>query len=188
MILLALTLTLCLGTAAFAENAAEEPAAPETTESVVSEETADSTEAAAKALEDAMNAFKTARRSARNQKRMDEMKTELDSYVQAGTLTQEQADLILGYMADQQSQREAARTERQKMIEEGKSCHGMGRNGNGGRYQRDAGNFGNNGRNGRGNNGRNGRGGSGRNGHGNRMFNSFPMGYADPAMQQGTGI
>ena len=179
MILLALTLTVCIGAASFAENAT--PAAETTeTETAGSEETAGSTEAAAKALEDAMNAFQTARRSARNQKRMDALKTELDSYVQAGTLTREQADLILSYTEDQQSQREAARTERQKMMEEGKACQGMGRNGNGGRHQRGDGNFGNNGRNGRGNHGRNGRG--------NRMFNSFPMEYGDPAMQQGTGI
>ena len=181
MVLLALTLTLCLGAAAFAENAAEEPAAAEKSETV---ETAKNAETADKALEDAMNAYKAAKRSAQNQKKMDALKSELDSYVQAGNLTQEQADLILSYTADQQSQKDAARAERQKLKEEKKNIQDQRKSqkDNGGRHQKGSGNSGNNGRNSRNNNS------NGWKGRGNRMNNSFPMGSGAPVMQQGTSL
>ena len=96
---IALALALVMGVVAFAETA--EPATdaiPAVTEEAPVEDTTTQTPAAEAektdddaALREAMEAY----RSARESKRVDELTEELNGYVEAGTMTQEQADLIL---------------------------------------------------------------------------------------------
>lgn len=96
---IALALALVMGVVAFAETA--EPATdpvPAVTEEAPTEEAAPEAPAdeAAKAddnaaLQEALEAW----RSARESKRVDDLTEELNGYVEAGTMTQEQADLIL---------------------------------------------------------------------------------------------
>ena len=89
---LALVLAVTLGVTALAEDAgapaAEQPAA-------------DQAAGTDTALQDALNALYTAR----NGNRLADLETELKSYVEAGKLTQEQADLILKAYQDQESLR-----------------------------------------------------------------------------------
>ena len=96
---IALALALAMGVVAFAETV--EPATdpvPAVTEEAPAEEAAPEAPAdeAAKAddnaaLQEALEAY----RSARESKRVDDLTEELSGYVEAGTMTQEQADLIL---------------------------------------------------------------------------------------------
>ena len=91
---IALALALVMGVVAFAETA--EPATdpvPVVTEEAPAEEPAAETEKTddKAALQEALEAY----RSARESKRVDELTEELNGYVEAGTMTQEQADLIL---------------------------------------------------------------------------------------------
>ena len=98
---IALALALVMGVAAFAETA--EPAAdpvPAVTEEAPAEEAAPAGEAEkaddSAALQEALEAY----RSARESKRIEELTEELNGYVEAGTMTQEQADLILNNMKE----------------------------------------------------------------------------------------
>lgn len=103
-IALALALALVMGVVAFAETA--EPATdsiPAVTEEAPVEDTTAETPAAEAektdddaALREAMEAY----RSARESKRVDDLTEELNGYVEAGTMTQEQADLILNSVKD----------------------------------------------------------------------------------------
>ena len=94
---IALALALVMGVVAFAETA--EPSTdpvPAVTEDAPAEEAANDAAEAEKtddntALQEALEAY----RSARESKRVDELTEELNGYVEAGTMTQEQADLIL---------------------------------------------------------------------------------------------
>ena len=96
---IALALALVMGVVAFAETA--EPATdpvPAVTEEAPTEDAAPEALAAetektedSAALQEAMEAYRRARES----KRVDELTEELNGYVEAGTMTQEQADLIL---------------------------------------------------------------------------------------------
>ena len=93
---IALALALVMGVVAFAETA--EPSTdpvPAVTEEAPTEEAAPAAEAEKTddntALQEALEAY----RSARESKRVDELTEELNGYVEAGTMTQEQADLIL---------------------------------------------------------------------------------------------
>ena len=52
------------------------------------------------ALSDALTAYKTAKQESRKKARLASLKKELDGYVAAGSLTQEQADLLLNYYAE----------------------------------------------------------------------------------------
>ena len=56
------------------------------------------------ALNDALTAYKAAKQESRKQARLASLKEELDGYVAAGSLTQEQADLLLSYYAEQLAQ------------------------------------------------------------------------------------
>ena len=96
---IALALALVMGVAAFAETAepATDPASA-VTEEAPAEEAATDTPAAGTektddnaALQEALDAW----RSARESKRVDDLTEELNGYVEAGTMTREQADLIL---------------------------------------------------------------------------------------------
>ena len=93
---IALTLALVMGVVAFAETA--EPATdsvPAVTEKAPAEDAAPTAEAEKAddnaALQEALEAY----RSARESKRVDDLTEELHGYVEAGMMTQEQADLIL---------------------------------------------------------------------------------------------
>jgi len=92
---IALALALVMGVAAFAETAEPVPAV---TEEAPAEEAATDTAAAETektddnaALQEALEAW----RSARESKRVVDLTEELNGYVEAGTMTREQADLIL---------------------------------------------------------------------------------------------
>ena len=93
---IALALALVMGVVAFAETAetATDPV-PAVTEEAPTEEAAPAAEAEKTddntALQEALEAY----RSARESKRVDELTEELNGYVEAGTMTQKQADLIL---------------------------------------------------------------------------------------------
>lgn len=66
-----------------------------TTEDTTAEDPAG--EANNAALQEALEAYRTARES----KRVDDLTEELNGYVEAGTMTQEQADLILNHVKEQ---------------------------------------------------------------------------------------
>ena len=99
---IALALALVMGVVAFAETA--EPSTdpvPAVTEEVPAEEAATDAAETEKtddnaALQEALEAY----RSARESKRVDDLTEELNGYVEAGTMTQEQADLILNSMKE----------------------------------------------------------------------------------------
>ena len=93
LMILALMTAICLSIAAFAEDAAEAPAAETAS--------ADAAQASADALNEALTAYSNAKMESRKQESLDALKQELDSFVEAGKLTQEQADLILKYYTEQ---------------------------------------------------------------------------------------
>ena len=93
LMILALMTAICLSIAAFAEAAAEAPAAETAS--------ADAAQASADALNEALTAYSNAKMESRKQESLDALKQELDSFVEAGKLTQEQADLILKYYTEQ---------------------------------------------------------------------------------------
>ena len=107
---IALVLALVLSTAAMAEGttdpipAAEVPAveaqAP-AEEAQAPAATPEQTEDEQKALQDAMDAY----RAAKQDKAVDDLETELKGYVEAGSLTQEQADLILKNVKERVSEK-----------------------------------------------------------------------------------
>ena len=96
---IALALALVMGVVAFAETAEPETdPIPAVTEEAPAEEAATDTAAAETektddnaALQEALEAW----RSARESKRVVDLTEELNGYVEAGTMTREQADLIL---------------------------------------------------------------------------------------------
>jgi predicted Zn-ribbon and HTH transcriptional regulator len=98
---IALALALVMGVVAFAETA--EPSTdlvPAVTEEAPTEEAAPAAEAEKTddntALQEALEAY----RSARESKHVDDLTEELNGYVEAGSMTQEQADLILNSMKE----------------------------------------------------------------------------------------
>lgn len=96
---IALALALVMGVVAFAETVepATDPVPAVTEEAPAEEPVADAPAAETEktddnaALQEALEAY----RSARESKRVDDLTEELNGYVEAGTMTQEQADLIL---------------------------------------------------------------------------------------------
>ena len=96
---IALALALVMGVVAFAETAepATDPVPAMTEEASAEDVTTEATAAEAEktddnaVLQEALEAY----RSARESKRVDDLTEELNGYVEAGTMTQEQADLIL---------------------------------------------------------------------------------------------
>lgn len=114
LMILALMTALCLSIAAFAEDTAEPVEAPAAESAAV-----DEAQAAADALNEALTAYSAAKAESRKQEQLDSLKQELDSYVTAGKLTSEQADLILKYYTEQMTLQQDGR--------------GFGRGGKGGR-------------------------------------------------------
>lgn len=108
LIVLSLMLAACLSAVALAESTAETPAADTQTAADAAKSAADAAQAAADAasaentaLSEALEAYGKAKAETRKLAVLTSLKEELDSYVTAGTLTQEQADLILKYYAEQ---------------------------------------------------------------------------------------
>ena len=126
LIVLALMLAACLSVAALAENTAEAPAngaAADAAKAAIEEAqaAADAAQAENTALTEALEAYGKAKTESRKLAALTSLKEELDGYVAAGTLTQEQADLILNYCADQLTQQQNS------------TCTGFGRGGRGGK-------------------------------------------------------
>ena len=106
LMILALLAALCLSMAAFAEDTAKVPAAGAAADAAkaVAEEAqaaADAAKAETDALNEALEAYGKARSESRKLAALASLKEELDSYVSEGSLTQDQADLILKYYAEQ---------------------------------------------------------------------------------------
>jgi len=114
--IIALLLALALGTAVLAEGTADNTltdpvaeAAP--TETAAADDAkaalesaqakADAAKAEAEALNEALTAYENAKADSRKETLLENLKKELDAFVEAGKLTQEQADLILKYYAEQ---------------------------------------------------------------------------------------
>ena len=127
LIVLALMLAACLSVAALAESttdSAAEGAAKSALEEAQAAADAAKAEAEAAqtestALNEALEAYVKAKSENRRLELLTSLKEELDSYVAAGTLTQEQSDLILKYYAEQLTLQQ--------------NGSGFGRNGRGGR-------------------------------------------------------
>jgi len=119
LMILAMALALSLGLTALAEETADPvPETPVTGDSV------DETQAEANALNEALTAYSNAKADSRKQAYLDSLKQELDVYVAAGKLTQDQADLIYKYFVEQ-------------MTLQGSTGKGFGRGGKGGRNGQD---------------------------------------------------
>ena len=108
LMVLALLLALSLSAAAFAEEteatATESaPVAAETAPAETKTAAAD-TQTEENALYDALAAYAKAKAEAQKQSFLDSLKEELNGYVTGGILTQEDADLILKYYAEQMTQ------------------------------------------------------------------------------------
>ncbi|MDO4493220.1 MAG: hypothetical protein Q4C53_04960 [Clostridia bacterium] len=85
-----LAATFLMSGFAFAEDAASDAVAP-----VAEQTTTVDAASSDAALTDALNAYRTARRNNRQKERLEAFETELNAMVEAGTLTREQADLLL---------------------------------------------------------------------------------------------
>ena len=125
LIVLALMIAACLSVAALAEG----PAATSTDTAATDEAqaAADAAQAEATALNEALEAYSKAKAENRKLEILASLKEELDGYVAAGSLTQEQADLILKYYAEQLTLMQQNST-------------GFGRGGKGGRGSKGFGN------------------------------------------------
>lgn len=114
LMILAMTLALSIGLTALAEGTADPvPETPATGTAV------DEAQAKANALNEALTAYRNVKADSRKQAYLDSLKQELDTYVAAGKLTQDQADLIYEYYVEQ-------------MTLLGNSGKGFGRGGKGG--------------------------------------------------------
>ena len=173
VIALSLALVLVMGVVALAENAPQAPELPAANAPQTPEEAPDNAQASDDtALQAALKALQEARQSDHAQ----DLQAELDGYVAAGKLTQEQADLIMNHYKEQQALRNG-------------TCPGCGyqfQNGKGGRMN-------GNGRGGRG--GFGGNGGSMNGGFGGRMMPGRADGMsaqadaqAAPQMESDEGI
>ena len=118
-LIITLALALALGTTAIAETAEPVPTEVEAAADVSTEEAGDQAQVAAEetdsktseasvTLEDALKALREARKEAK----LNELKAELDKYVAAGKLTQEQADLILKQFSEKKDQRHGQKRNR----------------------------------------------------------------------------
>ena len=99
---LVLMLAVCLGAAAMAEVPADPAVSTAAKEAAdAAQEAAEAARAEDTALNEALEAYGKAKAESRKLDLLSSLKAELDSYVTAGSLTQEQADLILKYYAEQ---------------------------------------------------------------------------------------
>jgi hypothetical protein len=98
-LILALALALTAVVTSLAESTAETPSAASAAEAA--QAAADAAQSEANALNEALEAYGKAKSESRRLSILTGLKEELDGYVAAGSLTQEQADLILNYYAEQ---------------------------------------------------------------------------------------
>ena len=96
LMILALLLALSLGMVALAEGTTDN-----TQEAPVTETADNEAQAKADALNEALTAYSNAKADSRKQAYLDSLKQELDAFVAAGKLTQDQADLIYEYYVEQ---------------------------------------------------------------------------------------
>ena len=133
LMILAMMLALSLGLTALAEGSTE--AAPETapTESV-----SDEAQSKADALNEALTAYSNAKADSRKQAYLESLKQELDAYVAAGKLTQDQADLIYEYYVEQMTLQQNNGMGFGRGSKGGRNGQGMNQNGfgKGGRHGR----------------------------------------------------
>jgi len=130
-LIIALALALALGTTGIAETAEPVPTEVEAAADVSTEEAGDQAQVAAEetdsktseasvTLEDALKALREARKEAK----LNELKAELDKYVAAGKLTQEQADLILKQFSEKKDQRHGQKRNRRGGQQDGRQQNG----------------------------------------------------------------
>jgi hypothetical protein len=98
-LILALALALTAVVTSLAESTAETPSAASAAEAA--QAAADAAQSEANALNEALEAYGKAKSESRRLSILTGLKEELDGYVAAGSLTQDQADLILNYYAEQ---------------------------------------------------------------------------------------
>lgn len=126
---IALVLALALSTAVMAEGTTEPVPATDPVPAVTQDAAAEQDSSAA--LQDAMDAY----RAAKQEKAVDSLEEELNGYVAAGTMTQEQADLILNNMKERTALKNGQCPNcGYQFSNGGKGQRGMG--GKGGRQQR----------------------------------------------------
>ena len=103
LVMLALALALVLGVVALAESVEGEATQPAVTEEAPAAETpaAEASSEDAAALQEALDAYNSARQSSRT----ESLEVELDGYVASGKMTREQADLVLKHYKDQEALR-----------------------------------------------------------------------------------
>ena len=101
LIVLALMIAACLSVAALAEEPAEIAADAAKAAAEDAQAAADAAQAESTALTEALEAYSKAKAESRKLEVLTSLKEELDGYVADGALTQEQADLILKYYAEQ---------------------------------------------------------------------------------------
>ena len=143
---MAVVLALVLGLAAFAENTeteilADEPEIVEEVTEVADDETAETEETDADAQDDttALQEALEAYRSAKAEKSAAALEDELNEMVEAGQLTQEQADLILNKVKEQQALKNGQCPNCGYQFQKGRGNNGRGgsfrggKGGNGGR-------------------------------------------------------
>lgn len=137
LMILSAVLVLSLGLTALAEGTPD--AAPEAPSAAAA---ADDAQAKADALNEALTAYSNAKADSRKQTYLDNLKQELDSYVAAGKLTREQADLIYEYYAEQMTLqqnngmdfRRGGKGGRNGQNSRGADQNGSGRSGRNGRF------------------------------------------------------
>ena len=131
VIALTLALVLVMGVVALAENAPQAPELPAANELQTPEEAPDNAQASDDtALQAALKALQEARQSDHEQ----DLQAELDGYVAAGKLTQEQAGLIMNHYKEQQAMRNGTCPNCGYQFQNGKGgrMNGNGRGGKGG--------------------------------------------------------
>ena len=155
--LLAMLLALSLCGFALAEGEAD------TVDTAAAADALKEAEEKSQALTDALAAYSAAKKESRMKAKLESLKQELDAYVAAGSLTQEQADLLLSYYAEQMVQNAAGGTSRGSR--NGKSGQKIPQNGQ-----------------------KNGFGRGGRHGRMNSQTSAAPQSSDTAAAQEGTGI
>ena len=154
---LALIMMIVIGVVALAEGPGSET--PDIPEAPATETTADST-----ALQDAFKAYSEAKTSSYQ----ESLEAELKAFVEAGKLTQEQADLILNYYKEQQALRDGVCPNCGYQFQNSQGRNGRMNGGFGGKGSRNNGMFG-------------GKGGRG-------MMGQIPSGNQDNGSANGTSF
>ena len=137
LLVLAIMLAACLSVAALAETSAETPADAAAADAAKAAATeaqaaAEAAQTESTALNEALEAWNKAKAESRKLSILTSLKEELDSFVADGSLTQEQADLILKYYAEQLTLQQQNVTGFGRGSKGGRGGKGFGRGMNGG--------------------------------------------------------